>query len=683
MATSGTIQGTTKNSSGSALSYYGTWITWKRNSTNIANSTSNITINVNVQRTDGYSGTTAYNLNDKPTVSLKVGGSAKSPTISYLDTRNLKVCTIATWTGNVTHNTDGTLTLALSCSWTVPNLTYLASGSISGNAVLDTIPRATTPTVSSSSVTMGNSVTITISPADSSFKHKIRYEFGSLASQVNGVKVGGTQITADYISSGTITFTPPTSLGSQIPSANSGTCKFLLYTYKSDGTHIGTNSVNITVSVPTYTPTISNIELTGNNLLSSAYVQGKSTVKVAITASSSYGATIKSYSSTVDGKTYTGSSFTSSALSNGSKTVSVTVTDTRGKTATLSSSAITVYAYANPTITGFTLERQSDGTTVIATVTGSLSAINNKNAKTITVTLNGVTQTITSSSYTISGTTTFTDISTDSTFTATAKITDSYTSVSKDAVLPTVEVTMDFHYSGKGIALGKVAESSDLLDVNWVTRLRKTLTLDGLATLKNHLYLSGHIYMGGNKAATGENHIKFSNPDDSTYPHNLYIYGGSPSSDVAIGLYDAGKSRNVAIYKDGSNAISIGNGSTTINFNGNEMADFVVEQGTSGVWTYRKWNSGIAECWGNVSTTPSTVNGNNAVTVNLPFTFVGTDYKVTITPAKAAMYIDGVGDCATNGSITHTTTSFTTAYKYSYGTAYAVSFNVNVYGKWK
>ena len=27
-------------------------------------------------------------------------------------------------------------------------------------------------------------------------------------------------------------------------------------------------------------------------------------------------------------------------------------------------------------------------------------------------------------------------------------------------------------------------------------------------------------------------------------------------------------------------------------------ADYVVEQGTSGIWTYRKWNSGIAECWG-------------------------------------------------------------------------------------
>lgn len=32
-------------------------------------------------------------------------------------------------------------------------------------------------------------------------------------------------------------------------------------------------------------------------------------------------------------------------------------------------------------------------------------------------------------------------------------------------------------------------------------------------------------------------------------------------------------------------------------------ADYIVEQGTSGNWTYRKWNSGIAECWGEYKTT--------------------------------------------------------------------------------
>lgn len=28
------------------------------------------------------------------------------------------------------------------------------------------------------------------------------------------------------------------------------------------------------------------------------------------------------------------------------------------------------------------------------------------------------------------------------------------------------------------------------------------------------------------------------------------------------------------------------------------VADYIVDQGTDGIWTYRKWNSGIAECWG-------------------------------------------------------------------------------------
>ena len=28
------------------------------------------------------------------------------------------------------------------------------------------------------------------------------------------------------------------------------------------------------------------------------------------------------------------------------------------------------------------------------------------------------------------------------------------------------------------------------------------------------------------------------------------------------------------------------------------VVDYIVEEGISGIWTYRKWNSGIAECWG-------------------------------------------------------------------------------------
>lgn len=35
------------------------------------------------------------------------------------------------------------------------------------------------------------------------------------------------------------------------------------------------------------------------------------------------------------------------------------------------------------------------------------------------------------------------------------------------------------------------------------------------------------------------------------------------------------------------------------------LEDYVLEQGTSGFWTYRKWKSGIAECWGSTTFTDS------------------------------------------------------------------------------
>lgn len=39
------------------------------------------------------------------------------------------------------------------------------------------------------------------------------------------------------------------------------------------------------------------------------------------------------------------------------------------------------------------------------------------------------------------------------------------------------------------------------------------------------------------------------------------------------------------------------------------QCDFIVEKGTSGVWTYRKWASGVVECWAttNVTVTLTTV----------------------------------------------------------------------------
>lgn len=59
----------------------------------------------------------------------------------------------------------------------------------------------------------------------------------------------------------------------------------------------------------------------------------------------------------------------------------------------------------------------------------------------------------------------------------------------------------------------------------------------------------------------------------------------------------------------------------------NLISDYVVEQGETGIWTYRKWNSGIAECWGtydgtvNLTLSMAGVYYSSTIVVEFPFTF--------------------------------------------------------------
>lgn len=49
--------------------------------------------------------------------------------------------------------------------------------------------------------------------------------------------------------------------------------------------------------------------------------------------------------------------------------------------------------------------------------------------------------------------------------------------------------------------------------------------------------------------------------------------------------------------------------------------DYVTSQGTSGNWGFRKWKSGIAECWCYVEHEATTSTGNLHSQVSLPFNF--------------------------------------------------------------
>lgn len=80
-------------------------------------------------------------------------------------------------------------------------------------------------------------------------------------------------------------------------------------------------------------------------------------------------------------------------------------------------------------------------------------------------------------------------------------------------------------------------------------------------------------------------------------------------------MHKAGSMRSLGIgkYVEEENTVDIAE-DMTVNIRGNFMfqgsniADFPVEEGTQGIWTYRKWASGRAECWGLYNVVGAEVN---------------------------------------------------------------------------
>ena len=136
---------------------------------------------------------------------------------------------------------------------------------------------------------MGSAGTISISRASSSLTHTLSYAFGSASGTI------ATKTTATSVS-----WTPPTSLASQIPNSTSGSCTLTCYTYNGN-TLVGTSTTTVTLSVPaSIKPTITGITATrvDGTVPSSwgIYVQTKSKVTLAITgATGAGGSTISLY----------------------------------------------------------------------------------------------------------------------------------------------------------------------------------------------------------------------------------------------------------------------------------------------------------------------------------------------------------------------------------------------------
>lgn len=116
---------------------------------------------------------------------------------------------------------------------------------------------------------------------------------------------------------------------------------------------------------------------------------------------------------------------------------------------------------------------------------------------------------------------------------------------------------------------------------------------------------------------------------------------------------------------------------------GGNPVSVIEEEGTSGIWYYRKWSSGIAECYGTLSTVPYNCPGYNGFDVSLPFTFSNTSYTVVVQPTINGHFTSYHAIMNGSGNDSKTTTKFILSYDYTGSTDYSVHFDIHVFGRWK
>lgn len=158
--------------------------------------------------------------------------------------------------------------------------------------------------------------------------------------------------------------------------------------------------------------------------------------------------------------------------------------------------------------------------------------------------------------------------------------------------------------------------------------------------------------------------------------------GTIPTGEVVLDILANGK--GIAFFK-----VCEGEGfdcGKNMKIGGTPIADYIVEQGTKGIWIYRKWASGIAECWGVSDAVTQTTDfdwnvlTSNAATeiIEYPFTFKNPPVVSPSVHTKSGnfwlvTYYDG-------------TTTHTPAYQIARGANQAtVTFKIgyHVFGQWK
>ena len=501
-------------------------------------------------------------------VSVNGGAETKYSVISSLPYQTTK--TVVDTTIDVNHDEHGDCTVKVRTSF----VTGISAGTIEKSATLklDNIPRSSVIT-SASDVTLGNPVNVKWTPASPEFYYKMGFQIGDWKYSTEVVHPGNTN---EYTYTG---LTLPLDVAYQIPDSPSGTMYVYLHTFTDSAgmNQMGvTSSASFKVTVPWNDQTEPSVDmtLTAEHTLpdkfSGLFIQGKSKVKVDLTATGNYGATVQSYYMAVDMKPYYEEPYISDYLTiPGPATITGAAVDNRGYRGT-AEQKINVIAYQDPKLESVSAVRcdadgNDDESGNYLKITAKMThapVISNEEALNIGRI---------SYRYKVEGSYLYSDwipilegdgsgsgeIVSEPLLEGNFLITKTYrvevrasddigTPASTSIVVPTDAVY--WHRDGRrnALGLGKYNERRDAVDSAW------------------DFYMNGHKVTG----------LPTPTDDTDAVPYSL-----------------------IREFRQ----------------------EYVVEQGTSGGWTYCKWNSGRVELWG---TGRATYENGNVLSKELTYPFV-------------------------------------------------------------
>ena len=442
------------------------------NSQSTAGNTSNVTITASIT-----SGGAHFSDYSTPTLSVLYKDNNSTPNYVTKATEQISAITSGTpsrsvtWTGDVPHKADGTLSITVKAAWNYKSSgTGFApvTGEVEVSLVPTTIPRAGNVSISPTSATIAtkNNTTIftaTVTPQSTAYYHQI-------SATCNGTSCMTAVWAEDNSYKGFIRDNNLlTALGNNV----TGTVVVTVKTYSAKNTSstlIGTKtaSANVTVNTSVIKPSLSSTSISIKTTPISSYlVAGYSTANVNFTVAAGNGATSCTTTVTLSN----GTMATATATGTGAKTLAtnavpesssdytltatITAVDGRGATAT-ATATYTVKGYTKPVITADAYRVDANGSSTAdeqggyaqITFSATYKALGNNSIQSLSATYTGgVSGTLTTSPSWVALTET-------QGITITVTATDRVTSISSVISVAVAILPIDAYQDGADVAIG-------------------------------------------------------------------------------------------------------------------------------------------------------------------------------------------------------------------------------------